>query len=87
MTMSATAKKSQHPAGTTKAGLAAKLKPLSMTIDGQHIPGDARVFQDGAGSVGYYFNGKVQVTLADGTKVWAQVGANVTIIGTKELPA
>jgi hypothetical protein len=82
--MSAT-KTSQHKPGTTKQSLVEKCKAIPANIDGQTLMGEPKVFS--TGSVGWYINGKALVTLANGEKVWAQVGCNVTIVGSKELPA
>ena len=39
-----------------------------------------------SGSVGYNVNGKAPIRLKDGTTVKVQVGLNITVIGSKELP-
>jgi hypothetical protein len=38
------------------------------------------------GSLGWYLNGKVSVEI-DGRPVAVQIGMNLTIVGSKELPA
>ena len=51
--------------------------------DGQKLLLDARQFS--TGSLGWYANGKVTVDVA-GVQVKCQVGFQLTVIGSKELP-
>jgi hypothetical protein len=62
----------------------AKAKPLSIVIDGQNVGADVKEFS--TGSFGWFLNGKVTV-LVDGVPVKVQVGLNLTVVGSKELPA
>lgn len=78
-------KKTALPAGTTKASLKAKCKPVTITIDGRPFTAEVREFS--TGSVGFNINDKLELTLADGSKVKCQVGVNITVIGSKEVPA
>jgi hypothetical protein len=58
-------------------------KPVELTINGTPMRADAREFS--TGSLGWYLNGKTVVDV-NGTKVTVQVGVNLTIVGSKELP-
>lgn len=58
-------------------------KPVEVVING--IPMTAEVKEFSTGSLGWYLNGKVSVKVGD-TPVTVQIGMNMTIIGSKELP-
>jgi hypothetical protein len=58
-------------------------KPVEVVIAGTPMLADAREFS--TGSLGWYLNGKTVVDV-NGTKVTVQVGLNLTIVGSKELP-
>lgn len=58
-------------------------KPVTVTING--IPLQAEVKEFSTGSLGWYLNGKVSINVGD-TPVSAQIGLNLTIVGSKELP-
>ncbi|HKB01426.1 MAG TPA: hypothetical protein VKD90_04360 [Gemmataceae bacterium] len=58
-------------------------KPVEVTINGTPMLADAREFS--TGSLGWYLNGKTVVDV-NGQKVTVQVGVNLTIVGSKELP-
>lgn len=60
-----------------------KAKPVKVIIDGKEC--DAEVKEFSTGSLGWYLNTKVSVQI-DGTSVPVQVGLNLTIVGSKELP-
>jgi hypothetical protein len=61
----------------------AKAKPIAVTIN--NIPQIAEVKEFSTGSLGWYLNGKATVEV-DGTPVSVQIGLNMTIVGSKELP-
>jgi hypothetical protein len=61
----------------------AAAKPLTVTIAG--VPLAAEVKEFSTGSMGWYLNGKTMVEV-DGTPVAVQIGLNLTIVGSKELP-
>jgi hypothetical protein len=61
----------------------AKAKPVIVTINGVPLQADVREFS--TGSLGWYLNGKVLIEV-DGTPVSVQVGLNLTVVGSKELP-
>ena len=59
-------------------------KPISVTIAGSPLVADVKEFS--TGSLGWYLNGKVSVEV-NGQPVAVQIGMNLTIVGSKELPA
>jgi hypothetical protein len=59
-------------------------KPLMLSLDGKEIQADVKEFS--TGSCGWNINAKVTVML-NGTPVSVQIGANFTIVGSKELPS
>lgn len=58
-------------------------KPMSVTING--VPLQAEVKEFSTGSLGWYLNGKTTVDIG-GKLVSVQIGMNLTIVGSKELP-
>ena len=56
--------------------------PSEVTING--VPMTASVKEFSTGSLGWNLTGKMQVTLG-GKTVMAQVGLNMTVIGSKDL--
>jgi len=58
-------------------------KPIEVVING--IPMTAEVKEFSTGSLGWYLNGKVSIKIGD-TPVSVQIGMNLTIVGSKELP-
>jgi len=75
------AKKTTCP--ITRDQFRAGAKPLTVTIAG--VPLTAEVKEFSTGSMGWYLNGKTMVEV-DGTPVAVQIGLNLTIVGSKELP-
>jgi hypothetical protein len=75
------AKKTRCP--ITRDQFRAGAKPLTVTIAG--VPLAAEVKEFSTGSMGWYLNGKTLVEV-DGTPVAVQIGLNLTIVGSKELP-
>lgn len=61
-----------------------KAKPVAVTINGQP-PLLADVKEFSTGSLGWYLNGKATIDVG-GTMVSVQIGMNLTIVGSKELP-
>jgi uncharacterized Zn-binding protein involved in type VI secretion len=59
-------------------------KPVSVEIDGLAMAAMVKEFS--TGSLGWFANGKTTVNV-NGTPVAVQVGLNLTIVGSKELPA
>jgi hypothetical protein len=58
-------------------------KPVEITINGSPMLAEPREFS--TGSLGWYLNGKTVVDV-NGQKVTVQVGINLTVVGSKELP-
>ncbi len=58
-------------------------KAIKVTIGDSTVLADAREFS--TGSLGWYANGKITVEI-NGKPVSVQVGLNLTIVGSKELP-
>ncbi len=67
----------------TRAEFKAKAKPVSVKIGDIPLVADVKEFQ--TGSLGWHLNGKVSLEVG-GTPVTVQVGMNLTIVGSKELP-
>ena len=61
----------------------AKAKQVPITIAGQQLAADVKEFS--TGSLGWYLNGKTNIEI-DGVLVAVQIGLNLTIVGSKELP-
>ena len=61
----------------------AKAKPVTVTIN--NVPMQAMVKEFSTGSLGWYLNGKTTIDMG-GTPVAVQIGMNLTIVGSKELP-
>lgn len=76
------AKKTNCP--ISRADFRAKAKPLLIEINGQKLQAEVKEFS--TGSLGWYLNNKVMVEI-DGVHVSVQVGLNLTIVGSKELPS
>jgi hypothetical protein len=60
-----------------------KARPVTVVINGVEQQADVKEFS--TGSLGWYLNGKVSIEI-DGQRVPVQVGMNLTIVGSKELP-
>ena len=60
-----------------------KAQAVEITING--VPMIAEVKEFSTGSLGWYLNGKSTIKVGDKT-VTAQIGMNLTIVGSKELP-
>jgi hypothetical protein len=75
------AKKTTCP--ITRGEFRSKAKPMSVAIN--NLPLQAEVKEFSTGSLGWYLNGKTSVEI-DGKMVSVQIGLNLTIVGSKELP-
>jgi hypothetical protein len=75
------AKKTSCP--ITRDQFRAHAKPVEIIINGQTMKVPVKFFQ--TGSLGWYLNGKMDLDIG-GTSVSVQIGLNMTIIGSKELP-
>ena len=75
------AKKTSCP--ITRAEFRQHAKALKVVI--ADVPQMAEVKEFSTGSLGWYLNGKTTVEI-DGKAVSVQIGLNLTIVGSKELP-
>jgi hypothetical protein len=57
-------------------------KPIDVVING--TPLHAAVKEFSTGSLGWYLNGKMNITI-DGKPVSVQIGLNMTIVGSKDV--
>lgn len=67
----------------TRAEFLKGAAPVEIVING--IPMTAEVKEFSTGSLGWYLNGKANVKVGD-KSVSVQIGMNLTIVGSKELP-
>jgi len=58
-------------------------KPVIIKIGDMELRADPKEFS--TGSLGWYLNGKTTIKVGD-TPVTVQIGMNLTIVGSKELP-
>lgn len=58
-------------------------KQIPVTIGGNQYLAEVKEFS--TGSLGWYLNGKTTIDV-NGTLVSVQIGMNLTIVGSKELP-
>jgi hypothetical protein len=75
------AKKTTCP--ITRADFRTKAKSIRVLIG--EVPLQAEVKEFSTGSLGWYLNGKTTIDVG-GTPVSVQIGMNLTIVGSKELP-
>ncbi len=75
------AKKTTCP--ITRAQFRAKAKPIKVVIEGKEQEAEVKEFS--TGSLGWYLNSKISLQI-DGVSVPVQIGLNLTIVGSKELP-
>ena len=75
------AKKTSCP--ITRQEFRSNAKPVTVSIN--NVPLQAEVKEFSTGSLGWYLNGKTSVEV-NGTPVSVQIGLNLTIVGSKELP-
>ena len=67
----------------TRAEFREGAKPIQVSINNQ--PHIAMVKEFSTGSLGWYLNGKTVVEI-NGKPVSVQIGMNLTIVGSKDLP-
>ena len=58
-------------------------KPVSVVVNGVELTAPPKEFS--TGSLGWYLNGKTNIDVG-GVLVPVQIGMNLTIVGSKELP-
>jgi hypothetical protein len=76
------AKKTTCP--ITRADFRNKAKAVTIVINDQRFDADPKEFS--TGSLGWNLNAKVTIDV-DGVRVPVQIGLNLTVVGSKELPA
>ena len=67
----------------TRQQFTSKAKPVAITINGRSLEAKAKQFS--TGSMGWHLSDKCTV-LVDGVAVLVQVGLNLTVVGSKDLP-
>jgi hypothetical protein len=67
----------------TRAEFRQHAKPIMIKIG--EVPLLAEVKEFSTGSLGWYLNGKTPIEI-NGTPVSVQIGLNLTIVGSKDLP-
>lgn len=67
----------------TRAEFRAAAKPIAVSID--NVPLTAEVKEFSTGSLGWFVNGKTTIDVG-GKRVTVQIGLNMTIVGSKDLP-
>ncbi len=75
------AKKTNCP--VSRSDFRANAKAVTVTIGDQRLVAEVKEFS--TGSLGWYLNGKTTIDVG-GTPVSVQIGLNLTIVGSKELP-
>jgi hypothetical protein len=75
------AKKTNCP--VSRSDFRAHAKPVSVLVNNVPLIADVKEFS--TGSLGWYLNGKTSIEI-NGTPVSVQIGMNLTIVGSKELP-
>ena len=67
----------------TRAQFKENAKPVEVIVNG--IPMTAEVKEFSTGSLGWYLNGKMSIKVGE-SAVTVQIGMNMTVLGSKELP-
>ncbi len=67
----------------TRSQFLEQAKPVEVVIGG--VPLIAEVKEFSTGSLGWYLNGKTSIRIGE-QAVSVQIGMNLTIVGSKELP-
>ena len=76
-------RKDKVHSAVTRAHFREHAGPIAIEIGGVAMIADAKEFS--TGSLGWFANGKIALKVGD-TPVQVQVGVNLTIVGSKELP-
>lgn len=77
------AKSSKASLPITRSQFSTQAKPVPVVINGKEMVAKAKEFS--TGSLGWNVNEKMQIEVG-GESVTVQVGLNLTIIGSKDLP-
>jgi len=68
-----------------KSEFLASAQPLAVKVGDSSLSAEPKQFS--TGSVGYYLNGRISVTLPNGAVVKLQVSGSFTAVGSKEWAA
>lgn len=82
MQAKAKSRKTECPITLAQFRTAAPRK-LEVFING--VPCDAAIKEFATGSLGWFSNGKIEVEI-DGVSCTCQIGLNITLVGSKEMP-
>ncbi len=74
---------SKSPCPISRQEFTDKAEAVKVVINGNEMIAERREFS--TGSFGWYLNGKTVITV-DGKPLSVQVGLNLTVVGSKELP-
>ncbi len=77
------AKSQKSSLSLTRARFRSGAKPVDITINGNQM--QAMVKEFSTGSLGWFLNAKTTIDV-DGQLVPVQIGLNLTIVGSKDLP-
>ena len=67
----------------TRAEFIQNAQPVEVVINGVPLVADVKEFS--TGSLGWYLNGKTTIRIND-KPVSVQIGMNLTVVGSKDLP-
>ncbi len=67
----------------TRSQFQENAQPVKVVINGVEMTAEVKEFR--TGSFGWYLNNKATIDVG-GTAVTVQVGANLTVVGSKDLP-
>ena len=70
-------------ASITRADFRESAEPVEVVINGNTLRADVKEFS--TGSLGWYLNAKTSIDVG-GKMVSVQIGLNLTIVGSKDLP-
>jgi hypothetical protein len=73
----------KQPCPISRPDFLSKSTPLTVVIDGHTLSAAPKDFK--TGSFGWFLNGKLSLQVG-GVTVPVQVSANLTVVGSKELP-
>ena len=71
------------PCPISKTDFTAKAQPLKVEVNGVALAAEPKEFS--TGSFGWYLNAKTTITV-DGKLLTVQIGANLTVAGSKDAP-
>lgn len=75
--------KARNACPVSREQFRSKAKPVKVVIDGKEFEAEVKEFS--TGSLGWFINARINLEI-DGVRVPVQVGLNLTVVGSKELP-